>query len=607
MRVVLRALVLAFAFALLAGAQAQAQTLSVSPLSLTYSKTSGAANPPTQEVTITNTGTGTLNYTIAAQNVGFTISWATPPQSLAAGMSNVYAIQAQEAGIGPGSYTTQWVVSCTGCTGSSQTVNLTFNIGPSTGDVTAPVRDPISPPCCWMKESSTATSITMKWPANFYTDNVAVTSYSMARNVVIYAPESHFVADVLASGELAHTITGLTCGTTYNLKFRAHDAAGNNSLFSPQSGSGSPISTNACGGDTTAPSVPTGLNQTANGMSTITAGWTASTDNVAVTGYDVYLDGVLKSSAQAGTSYQFTGLTCSTSHAVTVRARDAATNTSALTSAVTMNTATCGGLPVRWSPAKLTTWYWEISTVPTNLTRSVAAYDVDGAENSKGAMTSTVNSLHTNGKKAICYFSAGTWEDFREDAASFPAAVQGNAVGGFPNEKWLDVRAVSTLKPLMIARMQICRAKGFDAVEPDNMDGYLNTPGFTISAAEQITYNQMIAVEAHKLGLAVFLKNDIDQLSSLVASFDGAVNEQCIEFAECTGYSAFLSSGGFNNAGKPVLGAEYAAISGPNCSTANTDGRMTAQFALALDGSVFTPCWPGTQPIVLGGTTTAGP
>ena len=65
----------------------------------------------------------------------------------------------------------------------------------------------------------------------------------------------------------------------------------------------------------------------------------------------------------------------------------------------------------------------------------------------------------------------------------------------------------------MTARLQMCAQKGFDAVEPDNMDGYENSTGFSISAAAQLAYNQWIAQEAHALGMAVFQKNDPDQAS----------------------------------------------------------------------------------------------
>jgi hypothetical protein len=70
-----------------------------------------------------------------------------------------------------------------------------------------------------------------------------------------------------------------------------------------------------------------------------------------------------------------------------------------------------------------------------------------------------------------------------------------------------------------------CQAKGFDAVDPDNMDGYTNDSGFPLEAKDQLAYNRMIASVAHGLGLGAGLKNDLDQLNELTPDFDFFVNE----------------------------------------------------------------------------------
>lgn len=100
-------------------------------------------------------------------------------------------------------------------------------------------------------------------------------------------------------------------------------------------------------------------------------------------------------------------------------------------------------------------------------------------------------------------------------------------------ERWLDIRRTAVLRPLMARRMDMCRDKGFDAVEPDLMDGYLNRTGFPLTARHQLAYNRMLAELAHERGLAVGLKNDLPQIPELVGSFDFAVNEECAEFGEC--------------------------------------------------------------------------
>ncbi|MFG3496487.1 cellulase family glycosylhydrolase [Streptomyces sp. NPDC047928] len=96
--------------------------------------------------------------------------------------------------------------------------------------------------------------------------------------------------------------------------------------------------------DTTPPSAPTGLTAGATTATSTTLTWTASTDDVAVTGYDVYRDGTRVNAAPvAGTSYADTGLTPSTAYRYTVRARDAAGNVSAASAALSVTTAADGG------------------------------------------------------------------------------------------------------------------------------------------------------------------------------------------------------------------------------------------------------------------------
>ena len=106
--------------------------------------------------------------------------------------------------------------------------------------------------------------------------------------------------------------------------------------------------------------------------------------------------------------------------------------------------------------------------------------------------TAAVNAIHANGAKAICYLSAGTWENWRPDAASFPASVQGSK-NGWPGEKWLDIRQTGILLPIMQARVQKCQQAGFDGVEFDNVDGYANRSGFPLTANDQLVYNASLA------------------------------------------------------------------------------------------------------------------
>ncbi len=208
-------------------------------------------------------------------------------------------------------------------------------------------------------------------------------------------------------------------------------------------------------------------------------------------------------------------------------------------------------------------------------------YDIDGFDNPAG----TVSYLHALGKPVICYISAGSWEDWRPDAASFPESVKGNN-NGWPGEKWLDIRAVSTLEPIMRNRIAMCASKGFDAVEPDNIDGYTNSTGFPLTANDQLVYNRALAQWTHEAGLTAILKNDVEQVPDLVGSFDAALNEECYRYAECAGYSAFVS------AGKAVWVAEYRKTRLSKCSSAALSRFNLSIFRLALDGP-RQPCAAG--------------
>ncbi|MFE7105076.1 endo alpha-1,4 polygalactosaminidase [Streptomyces sp. NPDC057575] len=198
-----------------------------------------------------------------------------------------------------------------------------------------------------------------------------------------------------------------------------------------------------------------------------------------------------------------------------------------------------------WRPEPGTGWQWQLSG-RLDPTVDVPVYDIDGFDHKASA----VADLHRRGRKVICYLSTGAWEDFRPDAGKFPASVRGEG-NGWEGEYWLDIRRTDILEPLMERRIQMCAEKGFDAVEPDNMDGYRNRTGFPLTAADQLRYNRLIARIAHRHGLAVGLKNDLGQIPELEPDFDFAVNEQCAQYEECEKLTPFVK------AGKAVLHVEY--------------------------------------------------
>ena len=232
----------------------------------------------------------------------------------------------------------------------------------------------------------------------------------------------------------------------------------------------------------------------------------------------------------------------------------------------------------RWVPPAHLTWYWQLEGRVR--AEPVQASDIDGFDNT-GA---DVARLHARGQHVICYIDVGTWERWRADASRFPASVRGKG-NGWPGERWLDVRRLSVLEPIMRARLRMCARKGFDAVEPDNMDGFENPTGFAITGRQQLAYDDWVARTVHGLGMAVLEKNDPEQARQLEPHFDGALDEQCNQYRECGAFRPYL------RAGKPVLNAEYKRSLYPGfCVNDRRLGISGALYGLQLDGKVFEPC-----------------
>lgn len=204
---------------------------------------------------------------------------------------------------------------------------------------------------------------------------------------------------------------------------------------------------------------------------------------------------------------------------------------------------------ISWIPSPMDSFQIQFNG-EINLESDAQIIDLDAFDTPEAL----VDQLHQAGKKVICYINAGSWEDWRADADLFPTEVIGKAYEGWPGENWLDIRAFDVLAPILSARLDMCKSKGFDGVEFDNMDGYQNNTGFELTAADQLTFNRWLADSAHARGLAVGLKNDPEQITELEPWFDFVILESCFEWGWC-GLSV-----PFAEAGKAIFDIEYSTI-----------------------------------------------
>jgi len=206
-----------------------------------------------------------------------------------------------------------------------------------------------------------------------------------------------------------------------------------------------------------------------------------------------------------------------------------------------------GGATEYWQPRPGLTWQWQLSEDVTDIL-DVDVYDIDWESSA-----STVAALHSKGIHVICYVSVCSWEDFRPDADQFPADVIGNDYDGWPGEKYLDIRS-DAVRNLMLARFETCRSKGFDAIEPDNMDVFElgSQSGFPLTHADGVAYAQWLADAAHSRGLGIGQKNASSLTSDIEAVYDWALTESCYSDGNwCGDVKAYPTHD------KPVFMCEY--------------------------------------------------
>jgi chitodextrinase len=306
-----------------------------SPLAMTYVSTASCSTssppPPTTDTQAPTTPTGlaasnvaqtalTLSWNASSDNVGVAGydvyrdgTKVASPTSTNAGLSGLacatsyaFAVQARDAA-GNVSSQAKLNVSTASCSTSSPP--------PPTTDTQAP-----SAPGGLEVLSATANSVLLRWDAS--SDNVGLQGYRLYSDHTL----------VTSTAETFATASGLVCGHAYTFEVEAFDAAGNTSPRTSLVGA-----TLACP-DSQAPSAPADIVASSRTATSIALTWSASTDNVGVTGYGLYRGGT-QVGTSSGTTWIFSGLTCNTNYTLAVDAYDAAGNRSAKVSLMVSTTA----------------------------------------------------------------------------------------------------------------------------------------------------------------------------------------------------------------------------------------------------------------------------
>lgn len=206
----------------------------------------------------------------------------------------------------------------------------------ATPDTTAPTT-----PSGLVATASSATQINVSWTGS--TDNVGVTAYLLERCQGVSCAG---FAQITSTAGVSVIDTGLTAGTSYSYRVRATDAASN---LSGYSNTGTATTPNP---DVTAPSVPTSLVATPISKTQINLAWTASTDNVAVAGYQVVrctgtgCSPTVQIGAPTPNAYSDLTVVCGTTYTYGVRAVDTSNNVSALSTTAAATSLSCTTPPL---------------------------------------------------------------------------------------------------------------------------------------------------------------------------------------------------------------------------------------------------------------------
>jgi hypothetical protein len=324
--------------------------------------------------------------------------------------------------------------------------------------------------------------------------------------------------------------------------------------------------------DTTPPTAPTGLAVTGTTSTSASLSWTASTDDVGVTGYEVFQDsGTTPVAAPASTTATIPGLTASTAYSFTVKAVDAAGNRSAASIAA-VATTTAGGSG---------------GTVTLPTANAQFDYQIGGSYTplaSVGVVSRDRLVAPAAGKYNVCYvnlmqtqpdedgqsptnppYGTTQWWKNNHFSALLPDESTSDPTDVVVDAEWdevvFDLRTPAkraALLAIQTAWLDDCAADGYDAIEPDNLDTYTRSVDAAgtqmMDFADNVAYLKLVVPYAHSIGLAVAQKNvnsefadwedatgrdglDFVDTVTPAQGFDFAIAEECQAYKECDQYT----------------------------------------------------------------------
>ncbi|OQD94773.1 hypothetical protein PENSOL_c024G04266 [Penicillium solitum] len=253
--------------------------------------------------------------------------------------------------------------------------------------------------------------------------------------------------------------------------------------------------------------------------------------------------------------------------------------------------------PAIWQPAAGVKWQIQLVDAVEDTTIDADIWDIDLFDNT----AETIATLQNKGHKVICYFSAGTYEDWRPDISKFDTADFGSNLDEWPGERWLNIKS-SSVRAIMSLRLDMAKKKGCDGVDPDNIDAYGNENGLGLTEADSIDFLTFLASESHSRGMSIGLKNGGDIIGSVIDKMQWSVNEQCAEYDECETYAAFTE------VNKPVFHIEYSGEtieSGGSVDTSVSAAETaTDSKATSTSTAIVTPASSSSVAATAAATTT---